>query len=305
MKILDILKKPDKKLITVLVACSLILSFSGGFYLAKNKMKEKHGRSEENAKAVSATIEMEASTRSYGDVAMKDDMKSWGLKRNGAGRQPDPDPGAAQLLSKYNAGYVGDTSQKRIYLTFDEGYENGYTPMILDTLKKHNVKAVFFIVGPYLKTEGELVRRMVEEGHYVGNHTVNHPSLPGLSDDKIRDELTALDSSFCEQFGKKMQFMRPPKGEYSERVLKIADELNYCTLFWSFAYDDWNAKTTRGKDYAVKKISDNMHNGAILLLHAVSKDNAEAMDEVITGLQAEGYVFGDPAELLGLFGGKR
>lgn len=292
------LRRPNKRLLFVVICCSLLFSFTGGFYIAKSNSSKKIAQEDKEAMVVNASMEMEMSSRNVGSVAMSDKILSWGLRRNGKGQLPDTDPGAVELLNKYNAKYVGDTSQKKVYLTFDEGYENGYTATILDALKEYNVKAVFFIVGHYLDRETDLVRRMVEEGHYVGNHSDKHPSLPTLSDEDIQKELTDLEHRFQEKYGKQMQFMRPPKGEYSERVLDLATKLNYCTLFWSFAYDDWNVNNVRGKDYVVNKVCDNIHNGAIILLHAVSGDNAEAMSEIITRLKSEGYTFGDPAELL-------
>lgn len=224
-------------------------------------------------------------------------LRRWGIVRGGPNRQPTPDPGTPELLSRYNSLYVGDIQEKIIYLTFDEGYENGYTGKILDVLYENQVNAIFFITGPYLEKEEELVRRMVEEGHAVGNHTISHKSLPTLSDEEIERETTGLDRRFYEKFGKNMVFLRPPKGEYSERTLQITYELGYVNVFWSFAYDDWNTKNQRGWEYAFKKVTGNLHNGAILLLHAVSSDNAEALDAIIKEARRQGYEFGDVFDL--------
>jgi len=222
---------------------------------------------------------------------------SWGIRRKPDNQIPDADPGAPELIAKYGGIYIGDTSKKEIYLTFDEGYENGYTPKILDTLRDNNVKAVFFITGPYLKEHQDLVRRMVEEGHTVGNHTISHPSLPTLSDREIEEEVLGLDRAFNEKFGKNMKFLRPPKGEYNERSLAITQKLGYVNMFWSFAYDDWHRDKIRGADYAYNMVMRNLHNGAILLLHAVSKDNADALDRIIKGAREKGYTFGDVEDL--------
>jgi peptidoglycan-N-acetylmuramic acid deacetylase len=222
----------------------------------------------------------------------------WGLKRNQNHRAPDADPGAPELLEKYNGLYIGDVNTKRLYLTFDEGYENGYTEKILDVLRDNEVKAAFFITGPYLSTQQALVRRMVEEGHVVGNHTIHHPSLPSLSDKELEEEVVGLDRAFNEKFGKNMKFLRPPKGEYSERTLAITDKLGYVNVFWSFAYDDWYRDKCRGADYAYDKVMSNLHNGAVILLHAVSKDNADALGRIIDGGRAEGYSFGSLEELV-------
>lgn len=221
----------------------------------------------------------------------------WGIKRNGGGQIPDADPGAPALLQRYGALYLGDTQQKTIYLTFDEGYENGYTAQILDVLKKNGVKAIFFITGDYLEREEDLVRRMVEEGHEVGNHTYNHPSLPTCDAATMEKELTSLDRAFAEKYNTTMRFLRPPKGEYNENSLAITQGLGYINLFWSFAYADWDVNNQKGTDYAYKMVMDNLHNGAVLLLHAVSSDNANALDAMIQGVKAAGYTFGTPDEL--------
>jgi len=230
--------------------------------------------------------------------AYKNNLLRWGILRKGYGITPDADPGAPELLEKYGGKYIGDTSKNIIYLTFDEGYENGYTSKILDVLRENNVKAVFFITGPYLSEHQDLVRRMVEEGHIVGNHSIHHPSLPSLDDKTLEEEILGLDRAFFEKFGKHMQFLRPPKGEYSERTLAITQKLGYVNLFWSFAYDDWHRDKIRGAQYAYDKVMNNLHNGEVMLLHAVSKDNADALDMIIKGARSRGFEFGDPAELL-------
>lgn len=230
--------------------------------------------------------------------ALNNRLLRWGISRRPDNLPPNADPGAPELLGKYGAVWIGDTEKSVIYLTFDEGYENGYTPMILDTLAKNDVKAIFFITGPYLKEHQDLVRRMVEEGHLVGNHTIHHPSLPGLDDRQIEEEILGLERAFREKFGKGMEFLRPPKGEYSERTLQLANDLGYCTLFWSFAYDDWYRDKIRGPQYAYDIVMRNLHNGAVLLLHAVSKDNAHALDSIIKGAAERGYSIGDPHDLL-------
>lgn len=223
--------------------------------------------------------------------------RCWGISRQPDNQTPRADPGANEVLTKYGGKYLGDVTQNIIYLTFDEGYENGYTSKILDTLRDNNVKAAFFITGPYLNEQQELVRRMVEEGHTVGNHTIHHPSLPEKSDSQIEEEVLGLERAFTEKFGSKMKFLRPPKGEYSERSLDITSKLGYINLFWSFAYDDWHRDKIRGPEYAYKKVMSNLHNGEVMLLHAVSKDNADALDMIIKGARASGYEFGNVENL--------
>lgn len=242
------------------------------------------------------------SSATEGEVSDKssypnDKKRCWGMARQSNNQTPRADPGTPELLSKYGAKYLGDVSKKVIYLTFDEGYENGYTGQILDTLRDNNVKAAFFITGPYLKEHQDLVRRMVEEGHTVGNHTIHHPSLPEKSDTQIEEEVVGLERAFTEKFGAKMNFLRPPKGEYSERTLSITNKLGYCNLFWSFAYDDWYRGKVRGPEYTYKVVMRNLHNGEIMLLHAVSKDNADALGMIIKGARENGYEFGNAQEL--------
>jgi len=154
------------------------------------------------------------------------------------------------------------------------------------------VPAAFFVTGPYLEKEETLIRRMIDEGHIVGNHTVHHPSLPqSESTDKVAEEITALADVFKEKYGGEMKFFRPPRGEYSERTLKISQDLGYTNVFWSFAYKDWDVKNQKGTEYAYEQIKKGVHDGAVLLLHAVSKDNAEVLDQVIKDLKSEGYRF--------------
>ncbi len=215
----------------------------------------------------------------------------WGLKKV-KHAQPEVPSSIQETLRQYDAYYVGDTSSKTLYLTFDEGYENGYTAKILDVLCDNQVPACFFITGPYLKTEQELVLRMAQEGHDVGNHTVNHPSMPSVSDDEtLRQEMLQLNESYYNLTGKQMLFMRPPKGEYSERTLAITRELGMKSIFWSFAYQDWDVNFQRGSDFAYQEVMNYIHNGCILLLHAVSKDNAAALDRIIKDAKAQGYTF--------------
>lgn len=193
------------------------------------------------------------------------------------------------LIEKYDGIFQGDTLEKVVYLTFDEGYENGYTPMILDTLKENDVKAIFFVTGSYIDRNPDLVKRMLDEGHQVGSHTINHPSLPDLGYEELENELLGLENKFYEKFKVGFKYMRPPMGEYSERTLAAAQQLGYKTVFWSFAYDDWYTDKIRGADYAYNKVMENLHNGAVFLLHAVSQDNTDALDRIIKDIKAKGY----------------
>ncbi len=207
-------------------------------------------------------------------------------------------PSEIKDISKYDAYYVGDTSEKVIYLTFDEGYENGYSSKILDELDKYDVKAAFFVTKPYIRDNKELVKKMVEKGHIVGNHSVKHLSSPDLSDEELENELTETSDYFKEVTGEDMpRFFRPPMGEFSERTLEVTKNLGYKSIFWSFAYKDWETDNQPGKEAAYKNVMDNYHNGEIALLHAVSQSNTEALGDIITDLRQKGYRFGSLDEL--------
>ncbi len=213
----------------------------------------------------------------------------WGLKKN-KNAPPDIPSATIELIEKYGGIYKSD-EEKTLYLTFDEGYENGYTAKILDILKENKVSAAFFVTGPYIEKQRDLVKRMTEEGHIVGNHTVNHPSMPDVPDEKVIEEVKKLSESYYDLTGKKMKFFRPPMGEYSERTLKLTKDAGFTNVFWSFAYCDWEVNNQRGTGYAYNQITEGVHDGAILLLHAVSRDNAEILDKVIKDLKAKGYKF--------------
>jgi len=217
-------------------------------------------------------------------------LYGWGVRVLPNHQTPEITPKAMELIKKYDAIFVGDTTKKVVYLTFDEGYEAGYTPKILDILKENNVKAAFFVTGPYVKEHADLVKRMVEEGHIVGNHTVNHSSLPTLSDEKVKEEITKLGDMFKELTGKKMKYFRPPKGEYSERTLYLTKSLGYRTVFWSLAMADWQP-LPGGPEESYNTVIRRLHPGAVILLHAVSKDNVIALDRIIKSVKAEGYEF--------------
>ena len=223
------------------------------------------------------------------DVSNK--LICWGFKREKNNNQPSLDQPSLDILEKYNGLAIGNSEKPYIYLSFDLGYEAGYTSQILDVLKENNVQASFFITAHYVNTQEDLVRRMISEGHIVGNHTVNHKDLVNLSDNEIKKEITDLSDSIYDKFGYEVTFFRPPKGEYSERVIKIAAELNYTTVLWSSAYDDWDENKQGREDYGKSKILDNLHNGCILLLHGTSKDNANILDAVIKETIQKGYEF--------------
>lgn len=192
----------------------------------------------------------------------------------------------------YNAEFLMP-DEKTILLTFDEGYENGFTPSILDTLKEKKVSAVFFVTYDFAKDNPELINRIIQEGHVLGNHTYRHKTMDEIDTTTATEEVMFLHNYIKDNYGYTMKFFRFPKGEFSDASLSLVSELGYKSLFWSFAYEDWDAKKPMENDRALKKITDSTHNGAIFLLHAVSKTNAEILGAVIDNVTSQGYKFVD------------
>ena len=223
---------------------------------------------------------------------------SWGLSFEKEGFAPKG-PATTDELAEYHAAYLGDTTQKRIYLTFDSGYENGCTGKILDVLKAHDVPAAFFLVGNYVERNPELVKRMISEGHTVGNHTMHHYDMSRIKEQaNFEKELTDLESLYKEVTGQEMEkYYRPPQGIYSRENLQQARDLGYKTVFWSLAYADWDNKAQPSREHAMSKLLPRIHNGAVVLLHSTSKTNGEILDEVLTQWKKMGYSFGDISEI--------
>ena len=217
---------------------------------------------------------------------------NWGLSFQQAG-QPPVANATADYLKQFDAYYAEDTTEKVLYLTFDAGYENGYTAKILDALKKHKVPAAFFLVGNYLETNPELVKRMVKEGHIVGNHTFHHPDMSQISTmESFSKEISDLEKLYKKTTGENLRkFYRPPQGKYSEKNLEMAKKLGYHTIFWSLAYVDWYESQQPSREEAYKKLIPRVHPGAIILLHSTSKTNAEILDELLTKWEDLGYTF--------------
>lgn len=217
---------------------------------------------------------------------------NWGLSFQEEGKPPVANA-TSDYLKQFNAHYADQTDEKVIYLTFDAGYENGNTPAILDALKKHHVPATFFVVGNYISTSPDLVKRMVAEGHTVGNHTYHHPDMSKIStQESFAKELGDLEALYQETTGQPMtRFYRPPQGKYSESNLKMASDLGYHTFFWSLAYVDWYEDKQPTKEEAFKKLLGRIHPGAIVLLHSTSKTNGEILDELLTKWEEMGYQF--------------
>ena len=217
---------------------------------------------------------------------------NWGLSFQEEGKPPVANT-TAEELKQFDAYYMQNTEEKNIYLTFDCGYENGNTAPILDALKKHNAPATFFIVGNFLSTSPDLVRRMTEEGHTVGNHTFHHPDMSKISSiDAFSKEFKDLEDLYKETTGKEMvKYYRPPQGKYSESNLKMAQDLGYQTFFWSLAYVDWYQDKQPSSEEAFQKLLGRIHPGAIVLLHSTSSTNAAILDELLSKWEEMGYQF--------------
>lgn len=223
---------------------------------------------------------------------------SWGLSFQEEGKRP---AGNATIddLKQYNAYYASDTDEKILYLTFDAGYENGNTPAILEALKKHQAPAVFFAVGNFIKDNPDLIKRMITEGHIVGNHTMTHPDMSQISSmESFQKELKGVEELYTSVTGEPMtKFYRPPRGVYSTENLSMAKELGYSTFFWSLAYVDWIQEQQPSKEEAFQKLIPRIHPGAIVLLHNTSSTNAAILDELLTRWEEMGYQFHSIKEL--------
>lgn len=226
---------------------------------------------------------------------------SWYIKKRGNNRPifPTGAEKAAELGAYYiDENYPDDRAEKKLYLTFDAGYENGNVERILDTLLKENVPAAFFLLDNIIVKNPDLVKRMENEGHTVSNHTKRHRNLCNKTKDEIAADLSELEDICFKETGVVMKkYFRFPEGKYSIEALKTVNELGYKTIFWSLAYDDWDNSRQMSPERAKKKILDNTHNGAIILLHPTSKTNADILGDLITSWRKMGYVFGSLDEL--------
>lgn len=224
--------------------------------------------------------------------------EDWGLSFGEPGTQPRGNA-LPEDLAWYDAYFVGKDSEKVIYLTFDCGYENGNTELILDALKKHGVQATFFVVGHFLETAPDMAKRMVEDGHTVGNHTYHHLDMPTISDQEtFQKEMDDVADLFYEITGTKLStYYRPPQGKCNVDNLKMAQELGYNTIFWSLAYVDWNQDDQPSHEEAFDKLTTRIHPGAVVLLHNTSSTNGEILDELLTKWEDMGYTFKALSEL--------
>ena len=233
-----------------------------------------------------------------GSAVVPASADNWGLSFPTEGEAPVGNA-TVDSLAQYDAYYLGDTGKKVIYLTFDCGYENGYTEAILDVLKEHNAPAAFFVVGHMIESAPDIVRRMAEEGHIVGNHTYHHPDMSAIADQAaFQKELDDLANLYEETTGQPLShYYRPPQGKYSEENLRQAQALGYTTVFWSLAYVDWYTDDQPTHQQAFDKLLPRIHDGAIVLLHSTSQTNAEILDELLTRWEEMGYTFASLDEL--------
>lgn len=224
---------------------------------------------------------------------------NWGLSFQEEGKRPVGNA-TVEELSQYNAFYAENTEEKKIYLTFDAGYENGNTPAILDALKKHQAPATFFVVGNFISENQDLIKRMESEGHIVGNHTMTHPDMSKIStQESFQKELSGVEDIYKEITGKEMtKFYRPPQGIYSTLNLSMAKEMGYHTFFWSLAYVDWYQDNQPDPQEAIEKLTKRIHPGAIVLLHSTSSTNAQILDELLSKWEDMGYSFHSLQELV-------
>ena len=229
----------------------------------------------------------------YGFSNTSDTELNWYYVQREKNQIPECPKESEAFLKDYDAYYINNNNEKTLYLTFDEGYEKGYTNDILDTLKELNIPAAFFVVKPYIDSEPDIIKRMTNEGHLVCNHSNHLPSMASITDnEKFKKELTDVEDAFKELTGQEMpKFFRPPMGKYSKASLEKTKNMGYKTIFWSFAYKDWLTEDQPSKEYAIEKIKNGVHPGAIILLHAVSKTNTEILKTVLLDLQNEGYEF--------------
>lgn len=226
-------------------------------------------------------------------LAAQDHPYHFGFKKSKNGELPSiTEEGFKGIVDRHGAVFLGDTSKKELYLTFDNGYENGFTASILDTLLVRKVPAIFFVTGHYVKEQPELLKRMTTEGHLIGNHSWSHPDMTTISNQKVKEELTKVKEAVTQVTGQQdMRYLRPPRGIFSDRTLAVTKEMGYTNVFWSVAYKDWDTKVQRGAKYAYDNVIAQLHPGAVILLHSVSKDNADALGAIIDEARKQGYEF--------------
>ncbi|WP_373232693.1 delta-lactam-biosynthetic de-N-acetylase [Cohnella sp.] len=217
----------------------------------------------------------------------------FGFKKSKDGKLPSiAEEGFMDTLQENGAIFLGNTENKELFLTFDSGYENGYLPGILDVLKAKKVTAVFFVTGHFVRSQTELLKRMVNEGHLIGNHSWSHPDMTQISDMQIKNELEKVKEEVTKLTDQQnMRYVRPPRGIFDERMLRVCGELGYTNVFWSVAYKDWDVKQQKGWSYAYENVMGQLHPGAVILLHSISSDNAGALGKIVDDARQRGYEF--------------
>ena len=272
------------RLIFFFVMAFALGSLVGKIYSHFTSDPRSHPNSAENSQTSSASMTFQ--------------NENWGLGFQEEGKRPVGNA-TIEELAQYNAFFAEDTEEKKIYLTFDAGFENGNTPAILDALKKHQAPATFFVVGNFISENKDLIKRMETEGHIVGNHTMTHPDMSKISTkESFQKELSDVEKIYREITGKEMtKFYRPPQGIYSTQNLSMARELGYHTFFWSLAYVDWYQDNQPDPQEAIAKLTKRIHPGAIVLLHSTSSTNAQILDELLDKWEAMGYSFHSLNEL--------
>lgn len=278
--------KFQKILLPLLCVCMLFGCSKGNTKGNENITASK--KAETTTKAVETTAPTAKAVA--GLDSLSTEKVVWGPGNIVDHKQPNDPLLLQKQYASMNAKWLLN-DDKKICLTFDEGYENGYTPQILDTLKEKKVKAIFFVTYDFASQNPDLVKRMIDEGHIVGNHSYRHYSMDEVSDDVAKEEVTYLHKYIKDKFNYTMSYFRFPKGEFSERSLQIVKDLNYKSVFWSFAYADWDPDNQTEENQAFTHICESTHPGAILLLHAVSKTNADILGKVIDDITKQGYTF--------------
>ena len=277
-----------KKLIIPILCLALLTGCA-----AKNADKN-NTISNNSTTALETTIPKSTTAPTAEAVAGIDSLSTkkvvWGFGKIENHAQPSEPVGLQESFKKYGAKWLLD-DEKKLALTFDEGYENGFTPAILDVLKGRGVKAIFFVTYDFAKENPKLIDRMIEEGHVVGNHSYHHYSMDELDVDTAKEEIAFLHNYIKEQHNYTMSYFRFPKGEFSEQSLKIAQDLGYESVFWSYAYEDWDTENQPEENKAFTNICEATHPGEILLLHAVSKTNADILGKVIDDIRQQGFEF--------------
>ncbi|WP_343764279.1 delta-lactam-biosynthetic de-N-acetylase [Clostridium oceanicum] len=282
-----------KKLLCILMSMSCLFCSCNTMTSSSNKINESSKTNKTIEKNTSKPSNSSNINKSDCNLSTKEE--NWFFKPSKDNKPATIPEDMSTLIDKYSGYFLGNTSKKHLYLTFDEGYENGYTGKILDTLKANNIKAAFFVTAPYIKDNKDLIKRMEKEGHLVCNHSDHHPSMASAAlkgKEHFKKEFTVVENLYKETTGKDIpKFFRPPMGKYSEMSLAYTKELGYKSIFWSFAYHDWDRNKQPSIEEGKEKILGRIHNGSIILLHAVSKTNTEILDDVIKDLKNQKYEF--------------